>query len=428
MFEIVKFVCVMASALVIAKAIKDDCSRPLAFALFAIWLRFCLSAFHEITKDPIIAGFSINAIGSIFVVVLGLVCLPSRVFLLRKLLPLYLFLLIIVISGLYNTAFIDLINVLVKWAYFAVLSLAIFLATRIHQLHPTLLTLLKAFYLPIGLLLLSILLGESKATEKDGSVSYIGGYSHEAGFSMVIISLALILSVIEKSQLRYRSALFCAAVFMLYLVNYRTAMITILPIVLIFIFVGTQQRIAPKYQVVAFGASSIAVALGFYILAGNMSSRFADISVFLGSWDDLLKAPVYFTQTERAIFSSRVYLWSQYMAEVYHAGLAQQLIGHGPESWKGVFQLYAHNTYISYLYEYGYAGLGAFAVFIVGIFVQAFKIKHVPTKLKLIAGLVGFLIMNLATMPLWNIEGLITLAIIFGMVLAAVTPWVKPHK
>lgn len=417
MFEIVKVICVMVTALIIVNAIREDCSRPLAFALFAIWLRFALSAFHDITHQPLFLGLSINALGSVFVVALGILYLPARGFLLRKLIPLYLFLLVIVVSGLYNLEIIGLLNVIVKWAYFFVLSLAILLAARIHSLHPTLVALLKAFYLPVALLFLSILLGESKATERDGSISYIGGYRHESGFSMVIISFALIVSLINKKFLRFRTLWFYIAIILLYMVNYRTALITILPIVFVFIFAGAQQKIRKKYQLVSFAFISIFVALGFYIVAGNMSERFADISIFLGSWNDLLKAPAYFSQSEKAIFSSRVYIWSQYMEEVYNASRMHQIVGHGPESWKGIFDLYAHNTYISYIFEYGYAGLVAFTGFIIGIFVNAFQIKHTATKAKLMGSLLGFLIMNMATMPLWSIEGLIILSVIFGVVL-----------
>lgn len=419
MFEIVKILCVLVSALIIGKAIKEDCSKAMAFALFAIWLRFALSAFHEYTHDPLLAGLSINAIGSIFVVIAGIIYLPSQGFLLRKFLPLYGFLIAIVVSGIYNLVIVDLINVIVKWAYFFVLCLAILLAVRIHKLNATLLILLKAFYLPVALLILSIILGESKATEKDGSVSFIGGYDHEAGFSMVIISFALILSLLDKSYLKYRTMLFYLAVVLLYLVNYRTALITILPIVLVYIFVGTQQKIAKKYQFIAFGFTSLFVLISFYLLAGNMSERFSDISLVLANWSDLLKAPVYFSYTEKQIFSSRVYIWSQYMSEVYNASLMQQLIGHGPESWKGVFHTYAHNTYISYLYEYGYIGFTAFSLFIASILFNALKIKDTAVRYKLFAGIIGYLIMNLATMPLWNIEGLIILAIIYSIVLAS---------
>jgi hypothetical protein len=417
-FEIVKILCVLVSALIIGKTIKEDCSKAMAFALFAVWLRFALSAFHEFTHEPLLAGLSINALGSIFVVISGIIYLPTQSFLMRKLVPLYLFLFIIILSGLYNLLIIDLINAIVKWAYFLVLALAILLAARIHNLNSTLLTLLKAFYLPVGLLVLSIVLGESKATEQDGSVSFIGGYSHEATVSMVIISFALIISLIDKTYLKYRTILFFFALVLLYLVNYRTALIAVIPMILVFIFTGTQQKMPKKYHLAAFGCLSISVLIGFYIIAGNMSERFSDISLVLANWPELLKAPIYFSQSEKAIFSSRVYIWSQYVSEVYNSGMAQQIIGHGPESWKGVFHIYAHNTYISYLYEYGYVGLCAFAVFIVSIFVNTLKIENAILRFMLLGSLLGFLTMNLATMPLWNIEGLITLAIIYSVVLA----------
>ena len=84
--------------------------------------------------------------------------------------------------------------------------------------------------------------------------------------------------------------------------------------------------------------------------------------------------------------------------------------GFGPDSWEDVFTRYAHNTFISSLYEIGAVGLASMIVLFVSNFRFAFG--SVPEhRLLVVSAHVGFLILNLATMPLWLIEGNILLAL-----------------
>lgn len=419
MFEIVKIICLSLSAYVLMASITKNYSRPLAFVAFALWFRFALSAFHEITHHSLVAGLSINALGSIFVVIIGAFVLPSRAFLFKQLVPLYAFLLVIVVSGLYNTNLVELSNVVVKWTYFLVLTMALVIAVRMHNINGALKTLLSAFFLPISLFVFSVLLGEVKASESDGSMSYIGGFSHEASFSMIILSFALMTAFIDKLYLPHRTAYFFLAVLILYLINYRTAILAIVPVVLFFVFAGTYRKTPSKYRLFSFSLLSIFLLGALYFASVGMSARFADLSVLVSNWDELLKAPEYFSRSERQILSNRLYLWSQYISEYSQADTLRQVIGFGPESWKQSFTLYAHNTYVSYLYEYGALGLFSFMFFLLSIFFQAMRLSNMELKLKLLGSLVGFLIMNMATMPLWNVEGIITFSIIIASILSA---------
>jgi O-antigen ligase len=104
------------------------------------------------------------------------------------------------------------------------------------------------------------------------------------------------------------------------------------------------------------------------------------------------------------------------MFEFYQADLINQLIGHGPESWKDAFDLYAHNTFVSYIYEYGIAGIISFLLFVCSFIILTLRAHDKDIRIKVLACFIGYLIMNLATMPLWNLEGLITLAILFSLI------------
>ncbi|WP_018982687.1 O-antigen ligase family protein [Salinimonas chungwhensis] len=420
MFLLVKLAFGLVSGYLVYRAISRRCNKYLAFAVMALWLRFFLSAFHQITYEPLVAGFSINALSSIGITAVGLLLLPTTMLTLRKLGLLYLFFAIIVVSGLLNGTFSGLINVMVKWLFFLTVAGAIFMATRITGKDEVLRKLLVAFFLPVGLQIMSILLGEAKATESDGSVSYIGGYNHEAAFSMIIASFTLVVGLISTGYIRFRTLLFSLGCILLVIANYRTSVLAILPLAAIFAFNTMEARIASRYKPVFFIAAFFGMGLAFLLLTYSMQDRFADVFVFLGSLDELMKAPMYYSEAEKDIFSARVYIWSQYIYTYWQGSWIHQLVGWGPESWSGRFPKYAHNTYVSFLFEYGALGLFSFLLAVAGFLKQSLRIKNRRFSLMLFSSMVGFLIMCFATMPLWNIEGLILYAILIGSTLAPV--------
>jgi len=422
MFEGLKVVVGLISFIMVYRTITGNCNKYLAFAICAIWLRFILSAFHTITYPSLVAGFSINALSSISVAGLGLFFLPFAVFTLRKLLPFYFLFLAIAISGFVNMLIPGTINVLVKWCYFLVLTGAIFLSVRAQGHSVTFKKLLVCFFMPVAMQVLSIVLGEVKATENDGSASYIGGYNHEAAFSMIIVSFIFVLGLTERHAIRFRTTLFTIAVFLLILVNYRTAVLTILPIAAIFYYSLVEQRLKPSQKAPVLTVVSMFLIFIFVALSFTMRERFADVGTLASNLDLIFKAPAYFTEAEKDIMSSRVYLWSQYIDALTNSDLLQQLLGYGPEAWNGVFKHYAHNTYVSYFYEYGYIGLFSFLFLCSYSLIITAGVKDKRLSKILPLSLIGFLTMNLATMPLWNIEGLIFFAILIGVSLGNTAP------
>tara|TARA_R110002012_G_scaffold93206_1_gene226107 strand:- start:1165 stop:1665 length:501 start_codon:yes stop_codon:yes gene_type:complete len=147
-----------------------------------------------------------------------------------------------------------------------------------------------------------------------------------------------------------------------------------------------------------------------------MQERFADVGVMISNLDLILKAPIYFSEAEQDIMSARVYIWSQYINAFANADAVQQVFGFGPDSWKQRFELYAHNTFVSYLYEYGILGLVSFLLVCILMTLQPLGLKDKKLSKILVLSFLGFLTMNLATMPLWNIEGLIFFSIFCSLV------------
>ncbi len=420
MFALVKVVFALISALLVYKAVSRQCNKYLAFVIIALWLRFTLSAFHHITYEPIFAGFSINALASIGIAFAGLLMIPPRVLALRSLLWLYIFLACIVISGLVNMRIMGLINVMVKWSVFVAIACALFMAIRRTGKDIALRKVLVAFFLPVALQIMSVLLGEVKATEADGSASYIGGYNHEAAFSMIIASFTLVVGLISPKQIRFRAVLFALGCVLVVLANYRTSILAILPMAAMFVFSSVESKVARRHKPVFYVLSLFGIGFAFLVLSYTMQDRFGDILIFLSSWQDLIKAPEYYSEAEKDIFSARVYIWSLYIHAYVLAEPINQIFGMGPEAWNGVFKKYAHNTYVSYLYEYGIVGLLAFFGAVGSFLIQAFKTRDRRYAWLLFSSMVGFLIMNLATMPLWNIEGLLLYALLIGVTISPV--------
>ncbi len=425
MFEGLKVVVGLISFILVYRTVTGNCNKYLAFAICAIWLRFFLSAFHTITYPSLVAGFSINALGSIGVAGLGLLLIPTAVFTLRKLFPYYLFFAAIAASGIVNFEIPGTINVLVKWCYFLVLSGALFLSIRMQGHAETFKKLAVAFVMPVTLQVFSLLLGEVKATEADGSASYIGGYNHEAAFSMIIASFVFVIGLTERGSIRFRSLLFTSAVILLMLVNYRTSMLAVLPIVAVFYYNLVEQRIQPSQKVPVMTIVVMFIAVAFMGLSLKMSERFADVGTLISNLDLVLKAPIYFSEMEKDIMSARVYIWSQYINAFIHADLLNQLLGFGPGSWSSAFNLYAHNTFVSYLYEYGLLGLLMFLFLCVSTVLQTLSMADSALRKLMLLSFLGFLAMNMATMPLWNIEGLIFFSLIGAQVFASKPPTLR---
>jgi hypothetical protein len=99
-----------------------------AFLLLAMWLRYTLGAYHSYTFTPFVFGLSIVAFSSIFIVAAGMILIGPRNLMLRKLAPVYVIILIIVISAAYNQTWLGAINVTLKWLYLVAFTVAAYAA------------------------------------------------------------------------------------------------------------------------------------------------------------------------------------------------------------------------------------------------------------------------------------------------------------
>jgi len=416
-FEFVKILLTIISFFMLVNTVKYSPNKYVQFLLIAFWLRFSLGAFHHFTYVPIIGPLSLTALFSILVAAMGLLVIPKRTLLLKQLMLLYVFFTTILLSAIYNGLSTGFIIVLIKWIYFLVITCCLYLAINKNGITDTFKPLLVAFFLPISLQIASILLGAEKITDSEGNAhSYIGGYFHESAFAMILVAYLLVLSLLKKEAIRFQTLLFLTGIIGIYLTNYRTAIIAVLPVLLIFFFSKAESKIEQKYRplfMLAFGFGSVLLVSIFF--AFNQE-RFADIDVVLRSVENLIKAPLYYTELEKDLFSARLYIWSQYLSAFFEADIWTRIFGFGPESYNGVFEKYAHNTYISFLFEFGYLGFTVFIIFNAVLLKNAFLLRNKEISLRVFYSLIGFLTLNLATMPLWALEGMIIYAILISVI------------
>jgi hypothetical protein len=155
---------------------------------------------------------------------------------------------------------------------------------------------------------------------------------------------------------------------------------------------------------------TVFVFFGVAILA---QERFADIGTMLDKNTSLLQPPERFSEEETRMFSGRAYLWSQYIDAFLDGSIINILVGFGPEGWVGRFSLYAHNTFVSYLYELGLFGVAAFLWILISNFLRALHASSADMPI-LISCHIGFFVLNLATMPFWTLEGAILYALLLS--------------
>jgi hypothetical protein len=392
---------------------RQPLPRVLKFTVYAIFFRFMLSAFHPFTFPAVIGPFSINALYSVVVIGLGFQFIDHRLLRLRFLLPIYGLILLIVISALYNDSLKDSIQSLLKWLFFLVIALAVYESLIRVGRALVLEKLLMCFTIPVTLQLVSVALGYSKVTDNDDSISYIGGYNHEAVFSVMLVtamSLAAMRQMIPPRAPWQWSFLPLLLAVEVALANYRTNILAMLAPLLGFLYFHFLHKGLPLAKV----AAALALMAGAIALAtvdfSHVVQRFAEIGTVIDSTTQLIKSPLFYTEWEQDYFSARVYIWSQYIDAYLQADSTQHVIGLGADAWEHQFRKYAHNTFISHLYELGILGCVGIAYIFLRTLLLCLSGPLTTYSAQLLLCFLGFVIMNLGTMPLWQIEGVVLFA------------------
>ena len=384
------------------------------YVLFALSFRYLMSAHHDFTFESSPIGMSYNAIATSLVFVLGLLVIRTRHLLLAALLPFYAIIAVVVLSAFANHSLGSSVDVVVKFGYLIVITIAVYESISERGEERTMSLLLWAMVTPVFFQYLSIVFGISKGLEDQGAgISYVGGYNHEAGFSTVLATGFVIACFATSLSLWLRGSALLALLVGIYFANYRTAIVAFAPMALMQFNADVLSRFSPRVRIiiglVLLGVTT-AAAVG---AAWVMREKFADLAVVFSDPGNLMKPQAEFTPDEKHLLSARPYIWAGYIDAYVNSGPKTWVLGFGPNAWVGKFPVYAHNTLVGTLYEYGIVGVIAMIVLWSWMFICALRVKHGP-KGKLLAAHASFLLLNMATMPHWTIEGNLLYGIICG--------------
>jgi hypothetical protein len=392
-------------------------STPGRFVLGAVWLRLVMDAYAPYTTPKLGAGLSINAIVSILVVVVGLFMVGIRYLRLVWLVPVYLLVAIIGLSAFVNHVPMTMVEQTTKFAYLILIILGTLRGGL--DVTPARMAggLMVAYLPPLFFLATSVALGITKQGESDGSVSYVGGYTHESVFSIALAGGLIAIAFATNVRGWLRVAMTVAIVVGIGLANYRTTAVAMLPLILWLALVAPLRTLSPRSRPLAVTAGGCAALLAIMSVNIDLGARVQSVVDFASNPTDFMRPVSTFTRQERSTNSGRAYVWAQYAEAYAESRPLAKTIGHGPDSWEMVFSVYAQNTILSYLYEFGFLGAVTVCLLWLTMMVPLLSVpRHV--RIPLIAMHGGFLILNLSTMPLWQIEGVLMYGLICGMTLA----------
>ena len=389
-----------------------------AFVVVALWLRYIAGAYHLYMFKPFAAGLSGNALLSIGVTGFGLlfVVRPANLAL-KWLLPVYALVALALLSALLNGDPAGGINAGVKYAYMTVIIVAVFQALRIDP-DARFLSWAMVSFLPLLVFqALSLALHLPKGSEDGDGLVWIGGYNHEAAFSVAMMT-GFLVGCFAKSAPRPIRVAFLAATFLgILLAGYRTTILAFAPLALAVFLSGLtlsvrrDQRVPMAVSAGVAGVLLVAVGVLLY------SAKFADLGAFLSDPTALIKPPRDFDYLERQVMSARPLIWSSYIYAWADGTPLQHLFGFGPESWVGLLKVYPHNTLVGTLYDLGWFGVAAMLALWTVMFTAAIAARG--ERFKLLAAHFAFFLLNMATMPFWQVEGLAMYGLLCGYTIYA---------
>lgn len=377
-----------------------------AFVIVALWSRYVAGAWHLYMFKPVAAGLSGNALLSIAVTLFGLafVVRPANLAI-RWLPPIYLLIALALFSAALNGDPAGGVNAAVKYAYLLVIAVAVFQALRADPAGRFLGWALVAFLPLLVFQALSVALGLPKGAESGDGLVWIGGYNHEAAFSVSLVTGFAVACFARSAPPGVRISFLLAALIGIQLAGYRTSILALAPLALATFYVGLASGVRRDQRALMSATAIVAGCLAVAFFGAYYSDRFADLGTLLSRPGDLIQPPRQFDYAERQIMSARPLIWSTYLYAWADGTALQHLFGFGPESWVGEFRVYPHNTLIATLYELGLFGVAAMLLLWTTMLAAAAAAAR-GERLKLLAAHLSFFLLNMATMPFWQVEGL----------------------
>ncbi|WP_332816605.1 hypothetical protein [Sphingopyxis sp.] len=397
-----------------------------AFVVVALWLRTTAGAYHLYMFQPLAGGLSGNALLSIGVTGFGLlfVVRPANLAL-KWLLPVYALIILALLSASLNGDAAGGVNAAVKYAYMIVIMIAVFQALRSDP-EARFLSWAMVSFLPLLVFqALSLALNLPKGSEDGDGLVWIGGYNHEAAFSVALLT-GFLVGCFARSAPRAVRVAFLAATFLgILLAGYRTTILALAPLALAVFLSGLTMSVRRDQRGPMAVTAMVAGVLLVAVAALLYRESFTDLAAFLADPAGLIKPPRDFDLLERQVMSGRPLIWSSYIYAWANGTPLQHLFGLGPESWEGVFKVYPHNTLVATLYELGWFGIAAMVALWTVMFAAAASAQG--ERFKLLAAHFAFFLLNMATMPFWQVEGLAFYGLLCGYTIYAARAATRPR-
>ncbi|EMD84326.1 O-antigen ligase family protein [Pacificimonas flava] len=400
--------------LLLVIALRRAASIQAKFLILAIGLRVIFDAAAAFTLRPLPGGLTANALLSVATVGIGLLLVPPRSLRAVLLVPFYLMIGLIGLSALMNGFDMAAIQVIVKYAYFIAIFILAASAFAKEGANRTVALIGLSLAPAVIFQLLSLVAGTANASPTDGSVAFIGGFNHESIFSLVVATHLLLVCFSDRQSPLMRLGVILLLLVSLYLANYRTVILGLLPLLGVFGIQFLAVLLPPRQRALPLIAVAVIAAVGIAGVASDPEGRFGDAMEMVRNPGELIRPPDSFTPEERRFASARALVWSQYWYGFAEARGVQQIIGHGPDSWQSRFRVYAQNTFLSYLFEFGITGALAITFAMTGMALSSLRAPPVQ-RYRLVAAHFGFLLINLSTMPFWIVEGLIFYGLLCGL-------------
>src|SRR3546814_145002 len=198
---------------------------------------------------------------------------------------------------------------------------------------------------------LSLALNMPKGAEDGDGLVWIGGYNHEAAFSVALLTGFMVGGFARSAPRAVRIAFLMVTFIAILLAGYRTTILALAPLALAAFLGGLTMSVRRDQRGAMAVTAAVAGVLLFSVAVLFYSESFADLAAFLADPAALIKPPRDFDLLERQVMSGRPLIWSSYIYAWADGTPLQHLFGLGPESWEGVFKVYPHNTLVATLYE-----------------------------------------------------------------------------
>lgn len=414
MWDAVSAACVLVGAVFVFSRFRELTDLPTRVLILVIWARFTVQAFPAYTVEMRFAGQSINALVTLASVAVMMIVADKKILRLRRMIPIYLVCGVVALSGVVNFIVMGTIDNVLRWVYMLGVVTLTLRAFLVHGRDRVLRALLTTIIAPVLQLGASIALGVSKAIELDGSVSYIGGFIHEAVFSTILLVFGVLVAFVNWRSRAVQVALIALVFVSIALTNYRTSQISAFPLIATVLVAAALHTLKPRLRVASVVLVAVLIGVTTPVLFNSLPERYEDLGKIAQDIEVLSKKPYEMTKSDRRLLSGRIDLWSIYLYQYSNSSDITKIFGFGPNAWQGRIRLQAHNSFIAYLYEQGILGV-TLLIFHFIFFVALIDRKEgVEYMAKLLAAYAGFTIFNLMSNGLWAIEGFI----VYGLLIA----------